>query len=506
MFSGSRVCLLALASLVHGQVDDASMSHFDRAAASSGWTRNNPSRPDEDVQLSFFVKQTHTKRLEQLLRNVSDPSSPSYGHYLTKAQVDALTAPRSEDIATVQAALRGYPVEVREDGALIQTTVPVSFAQGLLGGDFFYYCRQSEAHRGQSCTLRNPTADVPRALGDACDLITPLGEPLPPPPFTGPTRSSPDALAQGSRLPADLNDMPQRAQATVVQSQAAIAQAQHFFDSTVESPIPPPGFDAGSEGHQPNATHQEVCCFSIGYGALMRPCCLTTWHTTVCNSRENLTGGAIGYRSNGCPASAGEAAQLIEEERSQASNAAVAQPSLSPRRPLLSAKKPTPSASTPPSHRMRVMPVGCCWTIGFGDLMEPCCLHTREAADESNCFVESPQRRLADSGGKSGYNATGCPGTSSEAQSWALANDHGLPPVAAVEARPSSAVLGSGTTTAKSDSTGSLEVFAADKLVALVAVLAFIAAMALALRPRTVHRTRPLLQSSPADTADDAAE
>lgn len=521
--------LLVLLVAGHGKADGVNSSTFDRAAAISGWTRDHVARPDEELQLSFYVKQTHTEQLQQLLQNVSDPSSPTYGHYLTKAEVDALTAPRSEDIDTVQAALRGYPVELWEDGSLIQATVPVSFAQSLLGGDFVHYCRDGEAGGGRSCAVRNPTAEVPSALSGACDLITPLNDPLPPlfagpiiggPELSGPPQAvaGPHAPAQGALSRAALKDLPEDARATVAQAQAAVAQAQHFFDSTVMSPLPPQGFAAGSQAQPANATHQGGCCFSIGYGAFMKPCCLRTWRIAAdasCDSSEARVGGAPGHRVGACPASADEAAQFIEQDRPQASiDEAVGKTLLGSARPMLGAAKPLLSASMPPPHRTRVAPVGCCWTIGYGDLMGPCCLNTWEAADESNCFAESPQRRLAGAGGDSGYNATGCPGTSSEAQSWAFANAHRSPSAPTSGTRPLAGVRGAGARAAPDSESPAVQ--ATDEprplhrvlvtLGALAAVAAFTAAVMLALRPRNGNRTRPLLQSSPADTADDAAE
>lgn len=147
------------------------------------------------VELRFWVKQTHLDALQTALDRVSNPNSPDYGHYLSKAQVDALTAPTRQDVATVEEALHGVAVHKSSDGALISAEVSVGVAERILGGTFVYFC-----HSGgdSSCVLRNPSAQVPQALQAACDFISPLEDPLPPahpgPIILGPLSSHGDGL------------------------------------------------------------------------------------------------------------------------------------------------------------------------------------------------------------------------------------------------------------------------------------------------------------------------
>jgi hypothetical protein len=55
------------------------------------------------------------------------------------------------------------------------------------------------------------------------------------------------------------------------------------------------------------------CCFSIGYGRLMEPCCLHTCSgaADTCTSKQELLGGVVGWAKT-CPSSARDAARLLK--------------------------------------------------------------------------------------------------------------------------------------------------------------------------------------------------
>merc|ERR1712192_88822 len=52
---------------------------------------------------------------------------------------------------------------------------------------------------------------------------------------------------------------------------------------------------------------------------------------------------------------------------------------------------------------------GCCFSYGYGAMMAPCCLQTKEVADVASCEVE--QRH----GGAYGYSKGECPASAEEA-------------------------------------------------------------------------------------------
>jgi len=322
----------------------------------NGWTEDRPARSDETVELEFWLKQTHLDELKAKVDSVSDPKSPDYGHFLSKEQADALTAPTKHHVAVVMNALRGQDIKRKNDGSLITALVSIRFAENLLGGKFVYFCRGDlEEMNKRTCLLRNPSAKVPNALLAATDIITPIDLPLPPIP--GPIVHGPVG-----------------------------GHAMHGASRTR------PGMTALAEpsGKFPKASG---CCFSIGFGALMKPCCLhaeTVASEGACKV-ENRIGGATGYHSGGCPATPAEAADLIN----QASVAAAASPA---------------AANVAPAPAG-----GCCFSFGYSSKMAPCCLHTIHVQDADSCAT---RKRLGWGRGRR-YGALRCPISASEAADWA---------------------------------------------------------------------------------------
>merc|ERR1711957_546047 len=52
---------------------------------------------------------------------------------------------------------------------------------------------------------------------------------------------------------------------------------------------------------------------------------------------------------------------------------------------------------------------GCCFEVGFGDMMKPCCLKTREVTSLASC----PAAKRED--GKTGFTSGACPATAEAA-------------------------------------------------------------------------------------------
>merc|ERR1719223_2078642 len=100
--------------------------------------------------------------------------------------------------------------------------------------------------------------------------------------------------------------------------------------------------EEAQQAMQPPVLDEEPqgCCFSIGFGDGMQPCCLQTTASvgmSAC-STETRMGGATGFTEGACPTTAEEAQQAMQP-------------------PVLEEE-----------------PQGCCFSIGFGDRMQPCCL------------------------------------------------------------------------------------------------------------------------------------
>lgn len=67
-----------------------------------GWVSLGRVDPEEELSLTFALKQQNLDRLSELVQAVSDPSSPRYGKYLTLEDVAELVQPSPLTLRTVQ--------------------------------------------------------------------------------------------------------------------------------------------------------------------------------------------------------------------------------------------------------------------------------------------------------------------------------------------------------------------------------------------------------------------
>ena len=74
----------------------------------AGWSRAT-APPSTGVSFEIHVRQQNFARLRKIALEVSTPSSPSYGHFLKQAEIDALTAPAAADVAAVTGWLAQHP-------------------------------------------------------------------------------------------------------------------------------------------------------------------------------------------------------------------------------------------------------------------------------------------------------------------------------------------------------------------------------------------------------------
>ncbi|KAL2111752.1 hypothetical protein VUR80DRAFT_9394 [Thermomyces stellatus] len=96
--------------------------------------------PDTLITLEIGLKMRNIDQLQSLLRDVSDPTSPSYGNYLTAAEVDDMFRPAEESREAVMAWLSEQGIKDVEDrGFYINFATTVEKADSLLNSSFSYF-------------------------------------------------------------------------------------------------------------------------------------------------------------------------------------------------------------------------------------------------------------------------------------------------------------------------------------------------------------------------------
>lgn len=128
--------------------------------------------PEEELSLTFALRQQNLERLSKLVQAVSDPSSPRYGKYLTLEDVAELVRPSPLTLSTVQkwllaAGARNCHSVTTQD--FLTCWLSVRQAELLLSGAEFhrYVGGPTETH-----VVRSPRPyQLPKALASHVDFV-----------------------------------------------------------------------------------------------------------------------------------------------------------------------------------------------------------------------------------------------------------------------------------------------------------------------------------------------
>ena len=139
------------------------------------WVKLGPAPDSHMLNLKIGLKQRSKNELENLLLNVSTPSSPDYGKYLSKEKVDNLLQPTEEADQSVKRWLSNNDIKENvwkrsSSGDWISTSLTVAKARSLLGHTQFHvYQHRSTGEK----VVRTTQYHVPRDVFDHIDLISP---------------------------------------------------------------------------------------------------------------------------------------------------------------------------------------------------------------------------------------------------------------------------------------------------------------------------------------------
>ncbi|KAG8453089.1 hypothetical protein GDO86_004777, partial [Hymenochirus boettgeri] len=108
---GLRFLLIFLVNLVHICFAAGVFLEPDQnLSIPEGWVNVGRLAPDDDVILTFALKQQHVDKLEQLVALVSDPASSHYGQFLSLKLLGALVQPKTETLLTVKTWLKTHGI------------------------------------------------------------------------------------------------------------------------------------------------------------------------------------------------------------------------------------------------------------------------------------------------------------------------------------------------------------------------------------------------------------
>jgi subtilase family serine protease len=185
--TGARVAVaaalaLALAGFAATAAGAAPNSHANGRAALAGsvpsWATSSRSKGaaagGDSVGFRVYLGWRNESAVQALVKAVSDPSSPSYGHYLTPQQFRQQFAPAQKDVNAVESWLRsqGFQVDyVPQNNHYVAAEGTVSQAEAAFGVALNDYSFDGK-------TLRAPSSDltIPSALAGVVESVVGLDD------------------------------------------------------------------------------------------------------------------------------------------------------------------------------------------------------------------------------------------------------------------------------------------------------------------------------------------
>nr|KAF6343803.1 tripeptidyl peptidase 1 [Pipistrellus kuhlii] len=150
-------CLLGLLALFGVGKCTYSPEPDQQLTLPPGWVSLGRVDPEEDLSLTFALRQQNLERLPKLVQAVSDPGSPRYGKYLSLEEVAELVRPSPLTLHTVQkwllaAGARNCQSVITQD--FLTCRMSVRQAELLLSGSEFhrYVGGPAETHVLGGCT------------------------------------------------------------------------------------------------------------------------------------------------------------------------------------------------------------------------------------------------------------------------------------------------------------------------------------------------------------------
>lgn len=157
----------------HAAVRLGPMSVFETAIVPSKWTEAGNAHPQTTLELQIGLKQSNMEGLEAKMLDISNPSSPNYGKWLTREEIETYTKPQVESVDLVKLWLAAYDIP---DTAISQPTadwitvkVPLSKAEELLSTSYSMYKDTVSGH----VVPRTMEYSVPSLLHKHIDIIQP---------------------------------------------------------------------------------------------------------------------------------------------------------------------------------------------------------------------------------------------------------------------------------------------------------------------------------------------
>ena len=147
------------------------------------WERLGKARSDQQVKLTFAIKQTNVAWLRETLKAVSYPDSPRYGHYMNFDEISERVYGRPESVRAVidtlvSAGIGEGEIDVTLGRDFAVVTAPVGKIEAVFSAEFYNYRHRELV---EYTTVKSEGYTLPKSLIGHLDFVFGISEfPQPP--------------------------------------------------------------------------------------------------------------------------------------------------------------------------------------------------------------------------------------------------------------------------------------------------------------------------------------
>ncbi|KAF2836705.1 subtilisin-like protein [Patellaria atrata CBS 101060] len=167
LFTHLTISLSTLSSLF-SPVLSRHVLHERLASVPAGWRHTNTPSDDTPIQLQIGLQLQNLDQLESKLLSISSPSSPTYGHHLTRSETHSFfrASPAAEESVISWLAHHGITA-ISSDGHWVNFATSVGVANALLDTSFAYFTLDG------TTKLRTTAYSLPEEVRAHIQLVTP---------------------------------------------------------------------------------------------------------------------------------------------------------------------------------------------------------------------------------------------------------------------------------------------------------------------------------------------
>lgn len=166
---GALLPILAALAAAAPQQQDMAIKH-SLPSVPAGWQLKSAAPASMPIDMHIGLKEQNLDQLQKRLLEMSDPAHASYGKHMSRAEIEAMTAPSVKSVSSVKSWLtsHGIAAGVVSNG-FIKISLTTAQAERLLGAKYHVY---HHAEKNQF-TVRTTQYSVPSSLKDEISTIQP---------------------------------------------------------------------------------------------------------------------------------------------------------------------------------------------------------------------------------------------------------------------------------------------------------------------------------------------